>query len=94
MPTSIVKIKVKAGKEADFERIAAELATVCNANEPGIHFYRAYRVDDQRNYCFLESFADDDALKAHTSSDHFKSARPGLFECFDGTPEIQRLSEI
>jgi quinol monooxygenase YgiN len=94
MLTSIVKIKVKAGKEADFEKIAAELAAVCNANEPGIRFYRAYRVDDQGNYCFLESFADDAALKAHTSSDHFRAARPGLFECFDGTPDIQRLTEI
>jgi quinol monooxygenase YgiN len=92
--TSIVRIKVKAGREADFETIARDLAATCNANEPGIRFYQAFRTGDSGAYCFLESFADEQALKAHTSSDHFRAARAGLVDCFDGTPEIQRLSDI
>ncbi len=94
MPTSIVRIKVKSGREADFEATLRELVGVVNANEPGVRFYQAYKAGEPGQYCFLESFIDDAALKAHLASEHFKAIRPALIDFFDGPPEMQRLSDI
>ena len=94
MATSVVKIFVKQGQEAAFEAIIRCLVEASNANELGIRFYQAFRGADAGEYWMLESFADQDALKAHTGSDHFKAMRAALSACFDRPPEIQRLFDL
>jgi quinol monooxygenase YgiN len=94
LATSVVKIFVKAGQEAAFEAIIRQLVEASNASEPGIRFYQAFRGASPGEYWMLESFADLDALKAHTASDHFRAMRADLGACFDRPPEIQRLSNL
>lgn len=94
MSTSVIKIKVKAGREAEFESIITALAAASNANEPGIRFYQGFRSATPGEYVMLESFSDLAALKAHTASEHFMAHRTKLAECFDGPPEIQRLTDL
>ena len=94
MSTSVIKIKVKAGREAEFESIIAALVAASNANEPGIRFYQGFRTGTQGEYFMLESFSDVAALKAHTASEHFLAHRTKLADCFDGPPEVQRLTDI
>lgn len=94
MATSVVKIFVKPGMEAAFEAIIRQLVTSSNKAEPGIRFYQAFHGANQGEYWMLESFTDQDALRAHTTSDHFKAFRADLGACFDRPPEIQRLSDL
>jgi quinol monooxygenase YgiN len=94
MPTAIVKIKIKAGREADFEDFARNLVKVVNEKEPGVRFYQAFGTSEPGHYCFLESFIDEEASKAHVKSDHFRAIRPALVDFFDGAPDVQRLSDI
>ena len=94
MSTSVIKIKVKAGREAEFESIITALAAASNANEPGIRFYQGFRTGTQGEYFMLESISDVAALKAHTASEHFLAHRTKLADCFDGPPEVQRLTDI
>jgi quinol monooxygenase YgiN len=94
MPTTIVKIKVKPGQEAAFEAVIQRLITASNANEPGILFYQGFRTATPGEYYMLESFKDLEALKAHTASAHFQANRPALTDCFDGAPELVRLSDL
>jgi quinol monooxygenase YgiN len=90
----VIKIKVKPGREAEFESILTALVVASNANEPGIRFYQGFRSGAPGEYFMLESFTDLPALKAHTESEHFLAHRTKLGDCFDGRPEVQRLSDI
>jgi len=94
LATSVIKIKVKAGREADFESIVSALVVASNANEPGIRFYQSFRSATPGEYWMLESFADLAALKAHTASEHFLAHRTKLGDCFDGPPEVHRLTSL
>jgi quinol monooxygenase YgiN len=94
VPTSIIKVKIKDGRTAEFETMIKELVATVNANEPGVRFYQIFGAGEPGRYCFLESFADDAAVKAHLKSEHFQAARPTLVDFFDGPPDIQRLSDL
>jgi len=94
LATSVVKIFVKSGQEATFEAVIRQLVEASNANESGIRFYQAFRGANPGEYWMLEAFADAEAQKAHTASDHFKSVRADLGACFERPPEVQRLSDL
>lgn len=94
MSTSVFKVKVKAGREAEFESVLTALVAASNANEPGIRFYQGFRSDTPGEYVMLESFQDKAALEAHTASEHFLAHTPKVADCLDGPPEIQHLTDI
>ncbi len=94
MATSVVKIFVKPGQEETFEAVIRRLVEASTAAEPGIRFYQAFRSAVQGEYWMLESFADADALKAHTASSHFKAMRGELGACFDRPPEFLQLTAL
>lgn len=90
----VAKIKVKDGQQAAFEAVASKLAAAVNANEPGCLLYTLNKGDDPLTYVFLERYADEDAVKAHRASDHFRSLGREMGAFMDGAPEILRLSEV
>jgi quinol monooxygenase YgiN len=94
MPASIIKIKVKPGREAEFETVIQRLIAASNANEPGILFYQGFRTGTPGEYYMVESFKDLESQKAHSASPHFQDNRAALGECFEGAPDVQRLSDL
>jgi len=90
----VARIKVKDGQQAAFEAVAGKLAAAVNANEPGCLLYTLNRSDDPLTYVFLERYKDEDAVKAHRGSDHFRSLGREMGAFMDGPPEILRLSEV
>jgi quinol monooxygenase YgiN len=90
----VAKIRVKDGQQAAFEAVAAKLAAAVNANEPGCLLYTLNKGDDPLTYVFLERYADEDAVKAHRASDHFRSLGREMGAFMDGAPEILRLTEV
>jgi quinol monooxygenase YgiN len=89
----IAKLKVAAGKEAEFEKTMLELAAAVRANEPGNHLYTLCK-DDQGQYVVMELYDDAEALKAHGQSDHFKAAGKKFAGLMAGAPEIQRMQVV
>mgnify|MGYP001294699375 FL=1 len=90
----VAKIKVKDGQQAAFEAVAGKLAAAVQANEPGCLLYTLNRSDDPLTYVFLERYKDEDAVKAHRASDHFRSLGREMGAFMDGAPEILRLTEV
>jgi len=90
----VAKIKVKDGQQAAFEAVAGKLAAAVNANEPGCLLYTLNKGDDPVTYYFLERYKDDEAVKAHRASDHFRSLGREMGAFMDGAPEILRLNEV
>lgn len=91
----IATLRVQDGKSDEFERVFAELAAKVRASEPGNITYQLCRSrSEARTYKVLELYRDEDALKAHGASEHFKAAGPALGAVLAGRPEIEYLDAV
>ena len=88
----LARLKVAAGKESEFETVMLELAAQVRANEPGNQLYTL--VKDDEGYAVIELYDDDEALKAHGASDHFKAAGAKFAGLMVGRPDIQRFQVV
>ena len=76
MATLIAHIKVRPGREAEFEDMARQLAEGTR-KEPGCRRYEYYRRAEPGHYLCMESFADFRAFIDHQTSPHHESAPLG-----------------
>ena len=88
----LARLKVAAGKEAEFEKVMLGLAAQVRANEPGNHLYTL--VKDDEGYAVMELYDDDEALKAHAASDHFKAAGAKFAGLMAGRPDLKQFQVI
>ena len=91
----VATIKVQDGKQGDFEAVFRDLAAQVQANEPGNKLYQVCKSKaDPTTYVVMELYEDEDALKAHGASDHFKAAGPKIGPLLGGKPDIQYFETI
>lgn len=91
----IATMRVQDGKGEEFERLFGDLAAKVRAQETGNLLYRLCRSRTEPNtYKVLELYRDQDALKAHGASEHFKAAGPGLGGVLAGRPEIEYMDAL
>ena len=88
----LARLNVAAGKEQEFETAMRELAAQVRANEPGNQLYTL--VKDDQGYAVMEIYDDDEALRAHGASDHFKAAGAKLADLMTSRPNIKRFKVI
>ena len=95
MTHSIVAIiKVRDGHQAEFEAIAGKLAAAVNASEPGCLLYTLNRGEDPQSYVFMERYRNEDAVKAHRASEHYRALGKEMGAHMDGAPVIMRMREL
>jgi (4S)-4-hydroxy-5-phosphonooxypentane-2,3-dione isomerase len=81
MRAILAYLTAKPGKEAEFKEKMIAQARRCLANEPGcLQFDVAQDPKDPARLVMLEVYKDDDAIKAHQESAHFKDFRPVISE--------------
>lgn len=91
----ISRMTVKEGREADFERLAAQLTEQVSANEPDTLVYRFFKLrDGPRRYAVLEAFPSEAAEEAHLDTEYFKAIAPELVDCLDGSYVREYLDPI
>ncbi len=91
----VATIKVQDGKNAEFEEIFKGLMASVRANEPGNSLYSVFKSRSEANtYIVMEMYKDEDAVKAHGASEHFRAAGPKLGPTLAGKPDIQYLDSI
>jgi len=84
MATLLAHIRVKEGREAEFEAVAAELHGHTHEQETGVLRYEYWRGAERGLYYSLLSFADFNAFLRHQVSDHHESAGAKIGElCAD-----------
>lgn len=89
------KIKLKEGKEKDFEQIAEGLSEKTHALEPGCSFYRLSRSQtDPQTYISIEAYDDQNALAHHLETDYFKAASPKMQDCFAEPPVVELFDRL
>ena len=90
MATLLAHIRVKEGREAEFEAVAAELYRETHASEPACLRYEYWRGAEPGHYYSLLSFEDFHAFLRHQVSDHHELATPRIAD----TCEAVRLEWI
>lgn len=91
----VAKLKIKEGKEQEFETVFKSLAEKVRANEPGNNFYELHKDrNDPQTYVVLEQYKDEEAVEAHRNSEHFKAAGPKLGPCMDGAPNVEMFDSV
>ena len=73
MATFLAKIKINAGREADFEATAKGMFEATHGNEPNCRRYEYWRAREPRTYYCLESFDDYVGFMVHQSSPHHEA---------------------
>lgn len=87
-------IKVNEGQGAEFEKEFLLLQPKV-LKDPGAIAYAMHRAqDDPCKYFFYEKYADDAAVKYHTSTPHFKGFFQKMGPLMKGKPEISYYQEV
>ena len=90
----VATLKVKPGKEKEFEAVAKELVAKVNAGEPGCKLYALHHGETPGTYIFMERDVDQAAVEAHRATDYFKALGRQMCEYMDGRADVARLTEI
>jgi quinol monooxygenase YgiN len=94
MFAQIVKVRVKAGKEAEFAAVGRTMSNVVEANEPGTVVYKLFHTDDPQEFIMIEIYENEAALQAHRDTPHVKAVLPRLGGIVEGGLEVQKLHEV
>ena len=91
----VAVIRVKEGREAEFEQGFLEMTAEVKANEPANRLYQLTRSrSEPRTYKVLEVYDDEAALEAHQKSAHYKAGGLKLREVAAGPPEVEVLDAV
>ena len=88
----IARLNVAEGKEAEFEEVMLELAENVRANEPRNSLYTLVKNDD--GYSVIELYEDDDALREHGQSEHFRASGAKFRGLMAGAPTLERYEVV
>jgi len=96
MPIGITAtLTAKEGKEAELEAAFAELAKAVRANEPGNKLYTLFRSrKDKSVYVVMEIYENEEAMKAHGKSDHYRAIGPKIGAALGGAPDIHYMDAV
>ena len=87
-------IRVNEGKGEEFEKGFQQLQPQV-LKDPGAIIYKMHRaVDDPCKFMFYEKYESDEAVKYHTSTEHFKSFFQTMGPIIKGKPEISYYHEV
>ena len=95
MITIAALIKAQEGKAGRMEEEFKKMTVEVQNNEPGNLKYIVHRgIDDPNRFFVYEIYKDEEAIKAHTSTPHFKTLFTTINLLMDGEPDVGHYQEI
>ena len=92
--TFVSRMTVKAGKEAEFERIVRGLTAEVMKHEKDAIYFEFFRLREPRRYAVLESFSSEAAEQAHMQSPWLAKVLNDIVACVEGTWEREYLDAL
>ncbi len=87
-------MRMNEGKSDEFAKGFLELQPKV-LKDPGTIIYVLHRaVDDPDKFLFYEKYASDEAVKYHTSTEHFKEFFQKMGPIMKGKPEVSYYHEV
>ncbi|MCE9521897.1 MAG: antibiotic biosynthesis monooxygenase [Alphaproteobacteria bacterium] len=90
----VATLKVKPGKEAEFEAVFLELQAHVKKSEPGALQYELFKSKTPSTYIVMEQYKTEADLAAHRTTPHMAAAGPKLGAVLDGRPGIEMLEKL
>jgi quinol monooxygenase YgiN len=91
----VATLKVKPGKEAEFEAVFTDLQGHVKANEPGCLLYQVFKSRSQPStYVVMEQYKSQADLDGHRGTPHMAAAGPKLGAVLDGRPTIELMDKV
>ena len=91
----VATLKVKPGKESEFEAVFRDLQAQVKANEPGALQYEVFKSKAiASTYIVMEQYKSEADLAAHRTTPHMAAAGPKLGAVLDGRPAIELLDKL
>lgn len=91
----VATLKIKPGKEQEFEAVFLELQAQVKKNEPGALQYEVFKSKaNASTYIVMEQYKSDADLAAHRTTPHMAAAGPKLGAVLDGRPAIELLDKL
>ena len=84
---------IKKDKKDDFLKLAKDLILE-SRKEAGCIAYDIYESIDGKCLTFIEEWKDEEAIKSHNNSNHFKTIVPKLAEFLDGGNDVVLYKKI
>ena len=89
-----IRLKIKEGKESEFEALVAQLMSDVTSNEPG-SIYDVRRIrNEPRTYFYFISFPDNAAFDRYMAADYHMQMSPKALALLDGDPVFEDLDTI
>jgi quinol monooxygenase YgiN len=92
MPVVVVASFTVKPESVDAVREACKKAVAAVHEEPGCELYAVHEGD--RTFVFVEQWADEDALKTHSTAPGVTTLFGEIGEHLDGAPDIKMLAPI
>lgn len=74
---------------AQYQDLARELVAASAAEEGCLAYSSNQSLDDERVHCFIEDWADREAMDRHGAAEHFKRIVPQFVALFDGEKRVE-----
>ena len=92
MMSFFAELRVKSGKEAEFERLQQELSRQTHASEPDAIVYDVVRHRDRPGiYGVYARFTSDEAFAAHLEMPFHHELVPAIMDCLEGAEQGMKL---
>jgi quinol monooxygenase YgiN len=89
------KLNIQPGKNKAFEALAKELVSAVLANEKGCLLYALHQSrEEPQSYIFLEQYANQEALDAHSKTEYYQKAGLQLADYLTAAPTIELMDSI
>jgi len=92
MPVVVVATMTAKPESVDAVRDACKKAIDAVHDEPGCELYARHEAD--RTFVFVEQWADEDALKTHSTAPAIGALFGAVGEHLDGAPDIKMLTPV
>jgi quinol monooxygenase YgiN len=91
----IARLQVVSGKNQEFETAFKQLAETVKASEDGCLLYALHQSrEDKQTYIVLEQYADEQALKAHSKTEHYQNFGRQASAFMAAAPHIELMDSI
>lgn len=87
--------RVKPGRQADLNKLMANLEADILANEPGcLRFDYVMADNDSLHRLVYEQYRDSIAFEYHKTTSYLRDFIPGLLECLEAPPEVTTYGDV
>ena len=94
MISIFVKIPLKEGKAGEFTEAFKVIAAGVAKEEGNLLYSLNFTKDAPDTAIIMERYTSQDALNAHSQSDHYKAFGPKVADLVAGAPEITFMEEV